>query len=50
MIQDLDNAGLFKVEVSRTDQYGEGIKADVKIELANAEGEIATLTKDVSVP
>lgn len=46
VIQDLDNAGLFKVEVSRTDQYGEGIKADVKIELANAEGEIATLTKD----
>ncbi len=49
VIQDLDNAGLFKVEVSRTDQYGEGIKADVKIELAYAEGEIATLTKTITI-
>lgn len=44
--QELDNAGVFKVDVSRSDQYGDGIKAAVKVELNNKEGVLTTLTEE----
>lgn len=46
VLQEIDNAGVFKVNVSRGDQYGDGIKAAVKIELNNKEGVLTTLTEE----
>ena len=41
-----EEADNFKVVISRADQYGSGINAEIVVELADKEGVVATLTAD----